>query len=245
MGNLIPFILLILVWVFLYKYLVNKKSMKKWKSHLISFLVSFLVFAISIDVLVKNNIIQTKPIQEQEKQVEVEKEKAPIQEQKVQVEEDKTSILGGKIIKEDKDYPKFEDTFHTINMNDIVKSLKENYNIDATNIDGKIANRDNFCVNNDACATYVDLIQIKTYFKKVITYASSQVSPKLYQQVCSGIMIGLTRANKELIEQQMPQYFNYASKNGRSTWEALGIEITIAPDSSGLLECSFFKNKGY
>lgn len=229
MGNLIPFILLILVWVFLYKYLVNKKSMKKWKSHLISFLVSFLVFAISIDVLVKNNIIQTKPIQEQ----------------KVQVEEDKTSILGGKIIKEDKDYPKFEDSFHTINMNDIVKSLKENYNIDATNIDGKIANRDNFCVNNDACATYVDLIQIKTYFKKVITYASSQVSPKLYQQVCSGIMIGLTRANKELIEQQMPQYFNYASKNGRSTWEALGIEITIAPDSSGLLECSFFKNKGY
>lgn len=244
MGNLIPFILLILVWVFLYKYLVNKKSMKKWKSHLISFSVSFLVFAISVDILVKKDIIQTKPIQEQEKQVEVEKEKAPIQEQKVQVEEKETSILGGKIIKEDKDYPKFEDTFHTINMDDIVKALKENYNISPTNIDGKIANRDNFCTNN-ACSIYVDLIQIHTNFKKITTYPSSQVSPKLYQQVCSGIMIALTRANKDLIEQQMPLYFNHASKNGRSTWEALGIEITIAPDSSGLLECSFFKNKGY
>ena len=59
-------------------------------------------------------------IQEQEKQVEVEKEKAPIQEQKVQVEEDKTSILGGKIIKEDKDYPKV-DSIPSKNMSDIVK----------------------------------------------------------------------------------------------------------------------------
>ena len=54
-------------------------------------------------------------------------------------------------------------------------------------------------------------------------------------------MIGLTGANKELIEQQMPMYFNYASSNGSSTWESLGIQITIAPDTSNLLGCSFFK----
>ncbi|MCT7491882.1 hypothetical protein [Aliarcobacter cryaerophilus] len=240
MGNLIPFILLILVWVFLYKYLVNKKSMKKWKSHLISFLVSFLVFAISIDVLVKNNIIQTKPIQEQEKQVEVEKEKAPIQEQKVQVEEDKTSILGGKIIKEDKDYPKV-DSIPSKNMSDIVKSLKKNYNIIPTNIDGLEANENNFCIHDKFCEIYANGIQIQTIFKSSEALTNSKVSPKDYQQVCNAIMIGLTGANKELIEQQMPMYFNYASSNGSSTWESLGIQITIAPDTSNLLGCSFFK----
>lgn len=56
-------------------------------------------------------------------------------------------------------------------------------------------------------------------------------------------MIALTGANKELIEQQIPQYFMYASKNGRSRWEVLGVEITIAPDSQNLLGCSFYKNK--
>ena len=31
------------------------------------------------------------------------------------------------------------------------------------------------------------------------------------------------------------------SANGRARWEALGVEITISPDSRGLLGCSFYK----
>ncbi|MGJ0456919.1 hypothetical protein NG782_09485 [Aliarcobacter cryaerophilus] len=56
-------------------------------------------------------------------------------------------------------------------------------------------------------------------------------------------MIGLTSANKELVEQQIIQFFNYASMNGRSKWETLGLQVTIAPDSQNLLGCSFLKLK--
>lgn len=44
----IPFILFILVWVLLYKYLVNKKQKGKLISHLMSFIVAILVMLLSI-----------------------------------------------------------------------------------------------------------------------------------------------------------------------------------------------------
>ena len=97
------------------------------------------------------------------------------------------------------------------------------------------------CWNDKSCQVYADKVQIQGIYKTVEALTSSQVTPSYYQQVCSAIMISLTGANKELIEQQIPQYFNYASNNGSTKWEALGVEVTITIDSRGLLGCSFYK----
>lgn len=56
----IPFILFILVWILLYKYLVNKKQKGKLISHLMSFVVATVVMLLSIIP------IAPKPIQKQE-----------------------------------------------------------------------------------------------------------------------------------------------------------------------------------
>jgi len=127
------------------------------------------------------------------------------------------------------------------NIKRVIKSLKKNYNINATAYDNEKLDKFKMCWNDRACEIYADKVQIQGTYKTVEALTSSRVSPQYYQKVCSAIMIALTGANKELIEQQIPQYFNYASQNGRSRWEVLGIEITISPDSSGLLGCSFYK----
>jgi len=127
------------------------------------------------------------------------------------------------------------------NIKKVIKSLKKNYNIKATAFDNEKLNKFKMCWNDRACEVYADKVQIQATYKSVEALTSSRVSPQYYQKVCSAIMIGLTGANKELVEQQMPQYFNYASKNGRSRWKALGIEITIHVDSDGLLGCDFYK----
>lgn len=48
MEALIPFILFVLVWILLYKYLVNKKQKGKLISHLVSFIVATIIMFLSI-----------------------------------------------------------------------------------------------------------------------------------------------------------------------------------------------------
>ncbi len=123
----------------------------------------------------------------------------------------------------------------------VIKSLKNNYDITATAFNNEKLNKFKMCWNDRSCEVYADKVQIQAIYKKVEVLTSSQVTPLYYQKVCSATMIALTGANKELIEQQIPQYFNYVSQNGSSRWNILGIELTISADSQGLLGCSFYK----
>ncbi len=123
----------------------------------------------------------------------------------------------------------------------VIKSLKNNYDITATAFNNEKLNKFKMCWNDRSCQVYANKVQIQGIYKKIQVYTSSQVTPSYYQKVCSATMIALTGANKELIEQSMPQYFNYVSQNGTSRWEVLGIELTISADSQGLLGCSFYK----
>ena len=126
-------------------------------------------------------------------------------------------------------------------LKQVIKSLKDNYYIVASGFDNAKLNKFKMCWNDRSCEVYADRVQIQAIYKKIQVLTSSRVTPLYYQQICSATMIALTGANKELIEQSMPQYFNYASQNGRSRWEVLGIELTISADSQGLLGCSFYK----
>jgi hypothetical protein len=127
------------------------------------------------------------------------------------------------------------------NIQNVIKSLKENYDISAVGFNNSKLIQKDICLNENFCEVYADKVQIQAVSKNIEALTSSKVTPLYYQQVCSAIMIGLTDANREIIEQQIPEYFNYASKNGKSKWKALGVEITIAPDSQNLLGCSFYK----
>ncbi len=127
------------------------------------------------------------------------------------------------------------------NIKKVIKILKEHYNIIATDFNGAKLNKFKICSNENFCEVFANKIQIQAISKKVEALTTSQVSPKQYQQVCSAIMIALTGANSELVEQSMQQYFNYASQNGATKWNHLGIEVKIIPNSNGLLGCEFYK----
>ena len=137
-----------------------------------------------------------------------------------------------------------EKTTSRKNIEAVITSLKKHYNIDAGNNDYEAGlDMETMCWNDRACQVFAKTVQIQATHRSVEALTSSRVTPQYYQEVCSAIMIALTGANKALIEQQIPQFFNYASQNGRSKWEMLGIEITVSPDSSGLLSCDFYKPK--
>ena len=110
-----------------------------------------------------------------------------------------------------------------------------------SDFDNRKLNKFKICLNERFCEVYADKVQIQAISKKIQVLTSSRVTTLYYQQVCSATMIALTGANKKLIEQSMPQYFDYVSNNGSSRWKVLGIELTITPDSQGLLGCSFYK----
>lgn len=254
MEALIPFVLFIVVWIIAYKYFANKKLMAKWKSHLLGFVISSFAFVISIIILVpnstkekntplkvENEIKKEQPIEVTPKVTQDEQSTQSTEEERIKAQQYVNELIKGKDVNNNNKYKQKFDSIASNNMDDVVKSLKENYNIVATNFDDKEIKDNKTCLHDKFCEVYAKKVQIHTTLKNVEAYTNSKVTPKHYQQVCNAIMIGLTGANKELVEQQMPQYFNYASKNGRSTWEALGIEITIAPDSSNLLGCSFYK----
>jgi len=122
------------------------------------------------------------------------------------------------------------------NIELVVKSLNDNYNIKATNEYNK-----DFCVNDNFCQVFADTVQIQAVKAMIDPLSSIKVTPKYYQQVCSAVLIAISGANKELAEQTITQYFNYASKNGAVRAEVLGIEMKVIPNSSGLLECGFYK----
>lgn len=128
------------------------------------------------------------------------------------------------------------------NIKRVIKSLKENYNIEATDFNNEKLNKFKMCWNERSCQIYADTVQIQAIHHSVEALTSSMVTPQYYQKVCSAIFIALTGANKQLVEQQISVFFNHASKKGRARWEALGVEITISPDSSGILGCSFYKD---
>lgn len=122
------------------------------------------------------------------------------------------------------------------NIDLVVKSLYDNYNINATNEYNK-----DLCVNDNFCEIYADTVQIQAVKAMIDPLSSIKVTPKYYQQVCSAVLIAISGANKELAEQTITQYFNYASKNGDVRTEVLGIEMKVIANSNGLLECGFYK----
>jgi hypothetical protein len=135
-----------------------------------------------------------------------------------------------------------EKTTSRKNIEALLITLKKHYRVNGSNSDYDVElNMNDICWNDKSCQIYADTVQIQAIHHSVEALTSSRVTPQYYQEVCSAILISLTGANKQLVEQQIPQYFNHASQNGRTKWEALGVEITISPDSSGLLGCSFYK----
>ena len=91
METFIPLILFIVIWVIAYKYFTNKKLMAKWKSHLLSFIVSYIVITIVIitfdikkeetnSIKPENTIKKEQPIQIDPKEEEEKKKQKEIEE---------------------------------------------------------------------------------------------------------------------------------------------------------------------
>ena len=126
---------------------------------------------------------------------------------------------------------------------DIVSSLKDNYNIEAGIFEDMPLYLDKLCSSDTACQIYAGKTQIQVVYKTVEALTSSRVTPQYYQNVCSAILIGLTDSNKDLAEDIITQAFDYASKNGSSQTEVMGVKITVEPKKNNynLLSCEFYQ----
>ena len=126
---------------------------------------------------------------------------------------------------------------------DIVSSLKDNYNIEAGIFEDMPLYLDKLCSSDTACQIYAGKTQIQVVYKTVEALTSSRVTPQYYQNVCSAILLGLTDANKDLVEDIIFQAFDYASKNGSSQTEVMGVKITVEPkrNNYNLLSCEFYQ----
>ena len=141
---------------------------------------------------------------------------------------------------EDKKSP--PDTITTKMTFDVINSLKNNYDIKSGVLEDMPLNLEYLCSGDEACHFYAGKNQVQVIYKTVNAHTDSRVSAEDYFNLCSGIFIGLTNANKDLAENIMLQAFDYAIKNGSSKSEILGVEITIKPDNfNKLFACRFFK----
>lgn len=123
------------------------------------------------------------------------------------------------------------------NMKLVIDSLKNNYKIEPVSMfDQKIEN--DFCRNERFCEIKAKEIQIQVMHRTITPLSNSKVSPQDYKKICSAVVMGITNANKELIEGSITDVFNYASQHGRGEVEIAGAKINISPRmSDDLLEC--------
>ena len=85
-------------------------------------------------------------------------------------------------------------------------------------------------------------IHIRFGYKSIEAFTNQHVAPIDYITVCTAIMIGVTDANENLIENTIVQSFSDAVKNKLGVkGNILGIEVSIIPDYRGLLGCKFYK----
>lgn len=220
----IPLILFLIAWVISYKYFSRTKG--KIISHILGFILG--VVALFISVAIMMPVPTPEQIQKREL-AKIEEQKA--EEQKI----DKELQQSTEVKKEIK-------SISSENAHSVISSLDTNYDIKVTNFPKEELNIDNICLNEKFCQVYADTVQIQFIHKTVTANTSTQVTPQFYQSTCSGILIGLSKINKELSEDIIGKLFYYASINGSATNEVSNVKINVKPSiGNKLLECSFIK----
>jgi hypothetical protein len=89
----------------------------------------------------------------------------------------------------------------------------------------------------------VDEVQIAVTHKSIDVFTNTTVDPQYYQNICSGVLSSVSGIGSRYSQSIINDYFVYASTNGSTTWELNNVELTITPDSSSILECSFYISK--
>jgi len=107
--------------------------------------------------------------------------------------------------------------------------------------DGKKICTENIYVQTSNEDEYRD-IWVNFGYKSIEVYTNDKVQPQDYITTCSAVMIGVTGADEELVENTIIQAFNDASKTTLGVkGNFLGVELSIVPDYRGLLKCKFYK----
>lgn len=237
-----------LVWVLAYKYF--SKTRGKIISHVFGFIVGIVAFFILTVVLIpspspeaikekKQKEIESKLEIEQIKQKKLEEnQKIELAEQKKLEENQKTEQEEQKVIESNMEIEKIKQSIAYDNTIKVIASLKKNYNIKAkTSVDMSLSKE--ICYHDKLCEIYVNDIQIQFMHKFVDVNESLKVSPSVYQTTCSAVLIGLTDMNKDLAENIIYQYFNFAAINGEAVNEIAKVKITVKKGPSNLLKCEF------
>lgn len=218
----IPFILFPIIWIISYKCFSKNKD--KIISHLLGFIIGFVALFISAA------IFMPAPTPEQIQKRELAK-----------IEQKKDKELQ-KELKQTTEVKKDIKSIASENAYNVINSLKDNYNIEVSNFQNKKLDENAICTSDKFCEFYADAVQIQFVHKTVTANTSTKVTPKFYQSTCSGILIGLTKMNKELSEDIIGRLFYYASINSTATNEVSNLKINVKPDiGNKLLECSFVK----
>ena len=228
--EVISFIVILIATIYIFIKIKNisiNKGKSKFIAIILALSISFLTFVVLITLVA--TFFQDSTKQEI-------KDKEKVEEKVIQVPKEESK----QIEKAEKKSP--PDTITTKMTFDAINSLKDNYNIKSGLLEDMPLNLEYLCSGDTACHFYANKNQVQVIYKTVNVYTDSRVSVEDYFNICSGIFIGLTNANKDLAENIMLQAFDYATKYGSSKSEILGVEITIKPDNfNKLFSCSFLK----
>ena len=121
---------------------------------------------------------------------------------------------------------------------DVKKSLLENYDINSTENFGDLFTLDPSAKD----INFITSVHLSISIRTIDVYTNSHIPATEYIKVCSAVMLALTDAKKNLIDELMTNTFIEASKTTKGIrGNVLGLEVSIVPDSQGLLGCSFYK----
>lgn len=223
---------------------LQNKGKSKPASIFLALASSFLAFVVLVVLVSTFFQDSSKQTQTQELKQEI-KTTSKVEEKVVETTKEVVKDEPKQIQKEEKKKP--VESFASKNTYKVISSLENNYNIIPTQYDKSVVDapvdESKMCHSDNSCQIYANRVQIQLIHKNVEARPTPKVEPQYYQNVCSAILLGLTDANKDLVEDIIFQAFDYASKNGSSQTEVMGVKITVEPkrNNYNLLSCEFYQ----
>ncbi|MEM5557291.1 hypothetical protein AAHK07_02095 [Aliarcobacter cryaerophilus] len=247
MAEFIALVVVIVATIYVFikvKNSLQNKGKSKPTSIFLASVSSFLAFVVLV-------VLVSTFFQDSSKQTQTQKLKQEIEttfkveDKVVKTPKEVVKDESKQIQKEDKKKP--IESFASKNTYKVISSLENNYNIVPTQYDKSVVDtpvdESKMCYSDNSCQIYANRVQIQLTHKNVEARPTPKVEPQYYQNVCSAILLGLTDANKDLVEDIIFQAFDYASKNGSSQTEVMGVQITVEPKKNNynLLSCEFYQ----
>jgi hypothetical protein len=92
------------------------------------------------------------------------------------------------------------------------------------------------------CDVMAGEIIIQVYGRGIVELLiTPQEAPSTYRKACAGAFEGLSGSAPEFADEIIAEAFNLAATQGKFKRVIAGVEVSVRPDTSGILGCKFFR----